>query len=230
MLGRLKLYPPFDSHLTDIYNVNISKLTTPQISINVARAASRANIAAGMTTDQLFDVAFNSAGQLSPITRQVLNIGQNGGSLLFTSYDEDVRLHHPPTFLHIPVNANDPQGPILESAGFPVGGGIPFAFALRIKVDASNTRLILANAIHRMYRLASVGYNYCPLAVCDMLPSELPTQFVDLARDMLLSPTQNPPLITDYTSSNVVIGLDCFLVLRTVRLNWQFEAYSTVLK
>lgn len=230
MLNRIKLYPPFDSHQVGIFDVNISKLVTPQIAVNSSRVLTRANIVPNMTNDQLFDVSFNSGGQVSPITRQLIGVGPFNGSLLFTSYDEDVRLHHPPVFQNIPINPTDPQSTKLEATCFPVGGGTPFGWAYRIRIDATNTRLILCNAIHRLCALARAKYASCPLAVVDADASEIPQQFVELPRDMLLNPSQNPPLIVDYTNPAVVIQLDYYRMLKTVRLNWQFEQYATVLR
>src|SRR5256885_6544324 len=97
VLNQAKLYPPHDSHPTGIYNVRISKLVTPQISVNVSRAEKRASLRTGMSTSELFMIMFESAGKPDPITRQSLGMSQNSGTLLFTSYDEDIRLHHPPT-------------------------------------------------------------------------------------------------------------------------------------
>jgi len=60
-LERVKLYPPHDSHATEIYNVKISKLVTPQLTINLERADKRASLKHGMTNDELFDLAFEPA-------------------------------------------------------------------------------------------------------------------------------------------------------------------------
>lgn len=64
----------------------------------------------------------------------------------------------------------------------------------------------------------------------DLVPLELPDQFIDLPKDILLNPIQNPPLITDFLNNDVVIPLDYYRVLKTIRLNWNFEQYTTVLK
>lgn len=230
LLARIKLYPPFDSHQVDIQSVRITKLVTPQISINMARASSRANISSNMSSDQLFDVAFNPAGNAPSINRQVLGLGPNNGAILFTSFNEDVRLYHPPFSMLLPSNPSDSQSTRLESTCFPVGGGSPFIWAYRIKLNASDIRLILCNGIHRVFSLAMVGYNTFPLAVVDALPSEIPDPFVELSHDMLVNPTMSPPLITDFLNPNVVIQLDYYQLLRTVRLNWQFEQNAIVLK
>src|SRR6267143_4827173 len=175
-LKRVRLYAPYDSHPTEILNVRISKLVTPQISVTPSRAQRRAEIKQNMTTDELLTIMFESKGEPEPITRQILGITQNGGALIFTSYDEDIRLYNPPQFRRIPINEKDSRSPSLESVCHPIGGGLPYASAYRIPVSSGGgiNRLILSNGIHRVYALAKAGYEWCPIAVCDLSPIELP--------------------------------------------------------
>ena len=228
MLNRIRAYPPFDSHQIDILAVNVAKLVTPQITINQNRAQTRATLQPGMTMDQLFDVAFNPASVPPVITRQILGLAQSGGALMYTSDDEDVRLHHPPQHRQVVTNLNDPQSLSLESACFSIGGGLQFAHAYAIRMDDGNTRLILANGIHRMYAIARAGYASTPLAICNFSGPELPDPFVNLPKGMLLEPGADPPLITDFMNQSIVMTIDYFRTLRTVRFNWNFEAYPTV--
>ena len=230
VLSQAKLYPPHDSHPTSIYEVRISKLVTPQLTLNVSRAQSRAQIRQGMSVPELFPIMFESAGKPDLITRQILGMDQTNGTVLFTSYDEDVRLHHPPQYRQLRVNEKDPKSPSLENVCIAIGGGLPLATAFRIQIAPDLTRLILTNGIHRAYRLAEAGYEWCPLVVSDLIPMEFPPQFVDLPKDILLSQDANPPLITDFLNPKVMIPLDYFTLLRTVQLNWSFSQYVTVLK
>jgi hypothetical protein len=183
-----------------------------------------------MTNGDLFELSFESAGKPEAITRQTLGLVANGGAVMFTSYDEDIRMHHPPQYRQIPINEKDPQSPAFESVCFPVGGGLPLASAFRVQIGQGASRLVLNNGIHRVYTLASNGYEWCPLLVCDLIPMELPDPFVDFPRDLLLNPDANPPLITDYLDEEVVIPLDYYSILKTVRFNWNIEQYVTVLK
>lgn len=230
ILKRAKQYAPYDSHSTGIYNVRISKLVTPQVTVNSLRARARANAKSGMSNSELFQLAFESAGKPEAITRQILALIPNGGAVMFTSYDEDIRMHHPPQYRQLPINDKDRQSPTFESVCFPVGGGLPFAAAFRVQIGPGSSRLILNNGIHRVYALASAGYEWCPLLVCDLIPMELPDPFVDLPRDMLLNPNANPPLVTDFLDDDVIISLDYHTILKTVRFNWNIEQYVTVLK
>lgn len=230
LLRRVRLYSPYDSHATNIYNVRISKLVAPQITINALRAERRAKIRQGMNMTELFDLAFESAGEPASITRQMLGMGSDGESLLFTSYDEDIRLHHPSLYRKIPLNENDVHSHSLESVCLPIGGGLPFAAAYIIQIAPGTSRLILANGIHRVYRLAKAGYEWCPLLVCDFTPLELPEPFIDLPRDILLNPNSNPALITDFLNDEVVVPLNYYTLLKAIRLNWNFEEYFTVIK
>jgi hypothetical protein len=231
MLNRIRLYAPYDSHPTNIYNVRIGKLVTPQLVINPLRAEKRSNITKDrMSPNELFDLSFESAGHPEIITRQTLGMAPNGGALLFTSYDEDIRLHHPPQYRQIPINKNDPQSPSFESVCMPVGGGMPFASALKVQIAPGTFRLILNNGIHRLYKLAEAGYEWCPLVVSELVPLEFPDPFVDIPRQIILDPNSNPPLITDFLNADVVIPLKYFMLLKTIRLNWNFEQYVTVLK
>jgi len=230
LLRRVMTYPPYDTHPMGVYSVRISKLITPQLVVNLDRAERRADSRPGMATDELFGLAFEPAGRPEIVVRQLLGMNQNSGAIIFTSYDEDIRLHHPPLFRTIPINDKDDEGAAFESICLPVGGGIPFASAFRIQCASGAHRLILNNGIHRAYRLARAGYERCPLLVTDLIPLELPDPFVDLPKDMLLNPQSNPPLITDFLNDNVVIPLDYYAVLKTIRLNWSFEQYVTVLR
>ena len=230
ILERTKLYPPYETHATVLSSVRISKLITPQIAINASRAARRAATKPGMADGDLLRLMTEPAGTPEPITRQALGIGPNGGALLFTSFDEDIRLHHPPQFRNLPVNAGDSKSPSFENVCFPVGGGLPIAAAYKVTSGPGITRLILGNGIHRVYKLAADGYEWCPLILTDVAPMELPEQLVDLPKGLLLDPAENPPLITDFLDSSIAIELDFYQVLRTVRLNWSFEQYATVLK
>ncbi len=183
-----------------------------------------------MSVPELFPIMFESAGKPDLITRQILGMDQTNGTVLFTSYDEDVRLHHPPQYRQLRVNEKDPKSPSLENVCIAIGGGLPLATAFRIQIAPDLTRLILTNGIHRAYRLAEAGYEWCPLVVSDLIPMEFPPQFVDLPKDILLSQDANPPLITDFLNPKVMIPLDYFTLLRTVQLNWSFSQYVTVLK
>ena len=155
---------------------------------------------------------------------------QNSGTLLFASYEEDIRLHHPPTYRQLPVNEKDAKSPTFENVCIAIGGGLSLASAFRIQIAPGKTRLILSNGIHRVYRLAEAGYEWCPLVVSDLIPMEIPDPFVELPKDMLLEETGNPPLIADFLEKDIVIPLDYFTLLRTIQLNWNFAQYVTVLK
>ncbi len=229
-LKQAQNYSPYDSHVTNIYNVRISKLITPQISITAARAEKRALIKPRMTTQELFNMSFKSGGQMESITRQILGLSKGGGAILFTSYNEDIRLHHPPTYHKIPIEEKDSESPSLENVCFAIGGGLPFAVAYRVQIAPNTSRLILGNGIHRVYKLAKEGYEWCPLLVCDLIPLEISEPFVDLPKSILLDPNSNPPLITDFLNKDVVISLNYFTQLKSIRLNWNTEQYVTVLK
>src|SRR5207245_7789304 len=56
MKERAKAYAPYDSHPTDILNVRISKLVTPQITINLSRAERRAFVGHDLTELDLFEI------------------------------------------------------------------------------------------------------------------------------------------------------------------------------
>ncbi len=230
VLGRITKYAPYDTHETKIVCARISRLITPQIAINDARAIARAPVVAGMTDAELLKLMTEAAGTPEAITRQALGMGPSGGALLFTSFDEDIRLHHPPQFRTLPVSSSDSESPSFENICFPIGGGIPFAAAYRVDITPGVTRLILGNGIHRAYRLAAAGYEWCPLALTHVTPMEVPEQLVDLPKDFLLSPEANPPLIADFLDKSAAIQLDYYRVLKTIRINWNFEQYATVLK
>ena len=230
VLSQAKLYPPHDSHQTNIFDVRISKLVTPQLTLNVSRAENRAKIRRDMSTSELFPIMFESAGKPDPITRQILAMDQSNGALIFTSYDEDVRLHHPPQYRNLRLNEKDSKSPTLENVCLAIGGGLPLATALRVPIAPNTTRLILSNGIHRLYRLAAAGYEWCPMIVADVVPMEFPPVLADLPKDVLLLPTSNPPLLTDFLDDEIVTPLDYFTLLRTVQLNWSFSQYVTVLK
>jgi hypothetical protein len=140
MVERIRLCPPHDSHPTTILDVRISKLVTPQLSVNIARAEKRANVKPKMTKDELFDLAFQSSGESDPINRQILGLGQFNGAVLFTSYDEDIRLHHPPEYRRLLKSEKDKGSPSLENVCFPVGGGYPFATAFKVEITQNISR------------------------------------------------------------------------------------------
>jgi hypothetical protein len=80
------------------------------------------------------------------------------------------------------------------------------------------------------HELAKAGFPTVPVAVCDVQPLELPDPLLDLPKQLLLDPEANPPVITDFLNDAAVLELEYFRVLRTVRLNWGFEQYATVLR
>ncbi len=229
-LKRVKLYSPYDSHVTGLFEVRINKLVTPQITVNPVRAQDRTKVSNNASPDELFDLAFESAGKPESITRQILGMTPGGGSVVFTSFDEDIRLHHPPKYRSIPLNDEDSSSPSFENVCMAIGGGSPIAAAFRVPISQDGTRLILSNGIHRVYRLAEMGYEWCTLAVTDLIPLEIPDPFVNLPKSILLDPNSNPPLITDFLNRDVVIPLEFYRVLKTIRLNWNFEQYATVLR
>ncbi len=231
VLKRAKLYSPYDSHPTEILNVNISKIVTPQLTVSLTRSRRRTSSnKQNFSAQELFTLAFEYQGPSQTLTRQILGMGPNSGSVLYTSYDEDVRIHHPPQYLKIPINSQDPESVQYDGIGFPVGGGLPFAAAMKVDMGQGRSRLIASNGIHRLYSLAKLGLESFPMLVVDISPMELPDQFVDVPKAILLDPNSNPPLITDFVDDQVTISLDYYKVLKTIRLNWSFEQYSTVLR
>jgi hypothetical protein len=228
-LQRVRLYAPFDTHGVALFDAKVSKLITPQVTLNVARAASRSP-RPGMSAGEIFRVAFEGSRKADPITRQVLGMHPNGGSILFTSFDEDIRLHHPPVYQDVPINKKDDRSAMLQAVCLAIGGGCGFIFAYRVDIGNGITRLIIMNGVHRVYELAKAGFQTVPVAVCDVHPMELPDPIVDFPKQILLDPQFNAPVITDFLNQDVVLELDYFPVLKTVRLNWSFEQYATVLK
>jgi hypothetical protein len=129
--------------------------------------------------------------------RQTLGVGPTGGAMLYTSYDEDLRLHQPPLVRRSRLNEGDQSSPTREGLFFPVGGGRPFAYAFRIQVAPGAHRPILANGIHRAAAAATAGIDRIPLVLCDLSALELPEPLVETPKGMLLDPTFGPPMITD---------------------------------
>ncbi|MCI4372893.1 MAG: hypothetical protein L3K02_04550, partial [Thermoplasmata archaeon] len=218
-------YPPFDSHPISAFVVPIEKLVTPQLTVNLERIRRRGTVSDDASTADLVRYMFHSSAGPPEISRQVLGFAPNGGALLITKYDEDVRLHQPPMLRSQPINDQDPAALNLETICFPVGGGTPFPYAMRVPVAPGITRLVLANGIHRTAAAALAGVRKIPLLVCDFQPLEFPDPFVETPRPMLLDPTSNAPTITDFANPSVAIELQYFQQLRTVRFNWNFESY-----
>jgi hypothetical protein len=230
LLSRIKQYSTYSAYPTNIYNVRISKLVTPQLVINLSRANRWTNVRKNMKPDELCDLLFQPPNYLEKITCQTLGEGNSSGSLLFTSYNEDTRLYHPPQFRTIPVNENDPQSPNFQSVCILIGGGLPFASAYRVQIGDGITRLILNNGIHRIYKLAERGVEWCPIVISDVTYHEIPETFVGTPRSILLNPKLNPALILDFLNKDVVIPLKYYRILKTIRLNWNYEQYETVLR
>lgn len=228
-LQRIRMYSPFDTHGTGLFDVPISKLVTPQITLNVARATAR-SLRGQPDPSSIFKLAFEQIGESSSINRQVLGMSPNAGSVLFTSFDEDVRLHHPPVYSDVALNKRDAASPLLDAVCLLIGGGPSFITAFRVTLESGDVRLVINNGIHRVYGLAKAGVTKIPVAICDLQPMEVPDPFVDLPKQVICDPRFNPPLVTDFLNPDVVIELDYFKLLKTVRLNWNFEQYATVLK
>lgn len=226
VLARLRNYAPFDSHPPAICWVPVSKIVTPQLVVSVPRLARRARLSGQSTSEELFELMFKSGPNPEPVYRQTLGIAPNGGAILYTSSDEDVRLHQPPLIRKLAINEQDSESPNLEAICFPVGGGLPFAYAFRVQLLPGVSRLILANGIHRAVAAAQAGIARVPLALCDMSPIEVPDPFVETPRGLLLDPGTVPPMISDFADSRRVMPLSVFRPLRTVRFNWNLENYS----
>lgn len=229
-LQRLKNYPPFDSHHSQMVWAATNKLVTPQLTVTLPRLAKRATLTSSSTPDQLFKLMMEPGSSPEPVFRQTLGIAPNGGAILYTSYDEDIRLHQPPLIRSLPINEGDVQSPKLESICFPVGGGTPFAYAFRVQVAPGAQRLILANGIHRAAAAARAGVGRVPLAVCDLTPLEVPDPFVETPRGMLLDPNFSPPMVSDFADSQLAVKLSVYRPLRTVRFNWNFENYVVAVR
>ncbi|MCW4030620.1 MAG: hypothetical protein NWE92_13365 [Candidatus Bathyarchaeota archaeon] len=229
LLSRVKKYNTYPEK-TSIYNVRISKLVSPQLIINLSRANRWTNIKKNIKPDELYELMFQPPIDSNSITCQILGTGSSNGAMLFTSHDEDTRIYHPPQNRNIPFNANDPQSRNFQSVCLLIGGGLPFASAYRVQLGENITRIILNNGIHRVYKLAEKGVEWCPLIVSDISPYEIPETFVGTPRTILLNPKLNPALITDFLNKDITIPLKYHRVLKTIRLNWNFEQYETVLK
>jgi hypothetical protein len=225
LLGQLRNYPPFDSHKTEIAQVRVSKLLTPQLTVTVPRLRQRAPISRSTSLDELVKVMFEVGKSPQPVFRQTLGLAQNGGALLYTSYDEDVRLHHPPFFRQLSINEADPASPSHEAICIPVGGGLPFAYAFKVQSGPGVQRLVLANGIHRLTAAALAGLNTIPLILTEFTPLEVPDPFVETPKQLLLDPNVRPPMIGDFADPNLTMRLKFFRMLKTVRFNWNFENY-----
>jgi hypothetical protein len=118
----------------------------------------------------------------------------------------------------------------MQTACFAIGGGCGFMFAYRVEIADGTSRLILINGAHRAYAMAKAGFRTIPIAVCDLRPMELPDPLIDLPKQLLLDSQFNPPVVSDFLDPKIVLELGYFRVLRTVRFNWNFEQYVTVLK
>lgn len=225
LLGQIRNYPPFDSHKTELAQVMVSRLVTPQLTVTLPRLQQRAPIGQATTQDELFRVMFEVGSSPQPVFRQTLGLAPNGGALLYTSYDEDVRLHHPPFFRRLPINDADPASPSHEAICLPVGGGLPFAYAFRVQVGPGIQRVILANGIHRVAAAAIAGIRSVPLILTDFAALEVPDPFVETPKQLLLDPNVRPPMIEDFADSGLTMQLKFFRMLKTVRFNWTFENY-----
>lgn len=225
LLGQIRNYPPFDSHRTELAFVRVAKLVTPQLTVTVPRLQQRAPIERSSPPEELFRVMFEVGTSPQPVFRQTLGLAPNGGALLYTSYDEDVRLHHPPFFRRLSINEADPASPSHETICMPVGGGLPFAYAFRVQVGPGVHRLVLANGIHRAAAAALAGLDTIPLILTDFTALEVPDPFIDMPKQILLDPKMRPPMIADFADRSLTMQLGFFRMLRTVRLNWNFENY-----
>jgi hypothetical protein len=225
LLGQIRNYPPFDSHRTELAQVKVAKLVTPQLTVTVPRIQQRAPINQSTAPDELFRVMFEVGSSPQPVFRQTLGLAPNGGALLYTSYDEDVRLHHPPFFRRLSINEADPASPSHEAICLPVGGGLPFAYAFRVQVGPGVQRLVLANGIHRVAAAALAGMNTIPLILADFTALEVPDPFVETPKQLLLDPNVRPPMIADFADRTLSMQLKFFRMLKTVRFNWNFENY-----
>jgi hypothetical protein len=225
LLGQIRNYPPFDSHKTALAQVRVSKLVTPQLTVTVPRLKQRAPVGQSTPSDELFRIMFEVGKSPQPVFRQTLGLAPNGGTLLYTSYDEDVRLHHPPFFRRLSINEADPASPSHEAICLPVGGGLPFAYAFRVLLGPGVQRLVLANGIHRVAAAALAGLDTIPLILTDFTPLEVPDPFVETPKQLLLDPNVRPPMIRDFADANLTMRLKFFRMLKTVRFNWNFENY-----
>jgi hypothetical protein len=229
MTNRILLYPSFE-YRTNIFYVRISKIVTPQVVINLPRAQQWSKIKKGMSAEELCDLMLGVQGYSDGINQQTLAVRSNGGSMLFTSFNEDMRFHHLPIYQKFALNEKDPSGAMVDGVCFKIGGGVSFASAYRVQIGVGKTRIIVTNGIHRIFKLAEQGYEWCPLAVTDIAPSELPESLVQISKTTLLNPDSNPPIISDFLKKDITIPLGFFRLLTTIRLNWSFEQYDTILK
>lgn len=225
VLGRASNYQPFDSHPLTAAIVPLAKLVTPQLTVNLERIRRRGPIVEEASLEDLVRYMFHSSVGAPELSRQTLGIGPNGGALMFTTYDEDVRLHQPPMYQSQPINDRDPQAQKLETICFPVGGGTPFPYAMRVPILPGVSRLVLANGIHRTAAAALSGVKEVPILLSEFQPVEVPDPFVETPRQLLLDPNANAPTIVDFANKSVAIELQYYRQLRTVRFNWNFESY-----
>lgn len=229
--GRIRSYPPFDSHPFKLYDVELAALVTPQLNVTDDRVDLRGGLSSDASLEEKIRFCFEYSGSAPlPIMRQTLGIGANGGAYLFSSEDEDIRLHQPPIMRVLPINDKDPDGPSLETICFPVGGGTPFIYALRIPLGNGSSRLIVANGIHRIVGAMKAGHVRLPIAICDLSPLELPPQFVEAPTPLLLDPNANPPMMRDFLDPSLALRLTYRKQLRLVRFNWNFEQLPILLQ
>jgi hypothetical protein len=105
VMSQIGLYQPFDTHKGSLCYVRTTKLVTPQIEINTSRADQRVeDLNPNISEKDLISLMLGLKGKFNPINRQALGFASNGGSIIYTSYDEDIRIYHPPQYRSLTSN------------------------------------------------------------------------------------------------------------------------------
>jgi hypothetical protein len=110
LVARLKSEPPFDAHTTQIAGVPVSEPITPSLTVTVPRLARRASFSKTTRASDLFRAMLEGGSTSDPIYRQTLGASPNGGAMMYTSYDEDLRLH-PLLVGRLRLNEGDQSSP-----------------------------------------------------------------------------------------------------------------------
>ena len=225
VIRRVRRYPPYDTLKSELKAVRISRLVTPQLSVNLQRGIQLVPTAGAMTERQKFDIAFLPKRKPLKIDRTREPLGPWSTSEHFSIEDADVRVHLPPQMRALPLSLEDPQSDEAEALCFFVGRGTPFVAVHAIPTSTTTTRFVITNGIHRTYRWALRGEEWVPAVFVQGAGGPPTGQVADTTWGVLANPTTHMPLLGDFLRDDIAMRLTYRREVNRMTLKWEYEAH-----
>jgi hypothetical protein len=225
VLTRVRCYPPYDKQPLSIRLIRLARLVTPQLTIYSQRLHEEPATHGPLSDRSKFEMAFPPNGGTIEVQHARDRKGLWAGAEHFSITDPDVRIYLPPQIRTLKVSQSDPASDAAQALCFFIAKGSPFIAVNAVSIGDSRARFVVANGIHRLYRLAYLGEEWAPVVFVEAPGGRPDDQIADFTWGLLANPKAQVPLLVDFLRPEVTMDLEYRPEVNRMTLNWQCEQH-----